>query len=437
MIPRDSGPVYLTEGDCFMFALEKKHMHQDGASNNTCRYMLKVVGQVDHEEFKIKVNENRDITWLAALVPEKKSPLSIPKWRATGTSVEVPVRIHNSDDFLPSSILGRKILIDQPPLLEFDIIYRSDGNSTIVFSWHHLVMDGHGAILLLKQIADDLTATSTNLYDRGKPQLFGLKSFWQATRAKFFVDRVSKKPLSGIMDLQRKAGQKQVVKILRFTKEETANIDKLAPGLGARFGRSPFYLACAARCVSSLLQKKGKTIHDFWIPVPRNQRRKGAKGPVLGNHLAFMFYRIKSNELKSLSASVAAIDRQTRDQIRIGMTRAYDILIRYLRRTPLPLYYFWIKGPKGGALSSFLFTVAADHPDALTHFAGHRVVDAISIPSNIYPPGLTFAFMHFHGCLQLMILYFEGMITDPELADFERQLRHELTTGLSYRHETA
>lgn len=424
--------VYLTEGDCFMFALEKKHLHKTNISDNTCRYLFTVQGSIDAVAFKKKINLNQDITWLASLIPEKRSALSVPKWRVPSHQVEVPVWSYYSENFLPEEIIARKIHIDQPPLLTFDIIYRENGDSTILFSWHHLVMDGHGAILLLKQIADDLTATTSKLYDFRKPGLLGFRSFWQAARAKFFVDRVSRKPLGGIMDLRRSVVGTQKISVLRLTAKETANIDHIAPKLGAQFGRSPFYLACAARAVSAVLKRNGIPVHDFWVPVPRNQRLKGAKGPILGNHIAFLFYRIKTTDLRSFSSCVQTINEQTKQQIRSGMTRAYDLLIRFLRRTPLPLYYFWIKGPKGGSLASFLFTVAADHPDELSTFAGYPVTDALSLPSNIYPPGLTFAFMHFQGSLHLMTLYFEGILTASEANDMEKQLRHELTTGTPF-----
>jgi hypothetical protein len=324
-------------------------------------------------------------------------------------------------------------MIDQPPLLTFDLVYRTNGNTTIILSWHHLLMDGHGAILLLKQIAPDLTTTSPYIYDSGKPRLLGIKSFWQAARAKFFVDRISRKPLSGFMDIKRTATRKQKIHIINFTSAETEHVDQIAPRLGARFGRSPFYLACTTRTVYALLKKKGITVRDFWVPVPRNQRKKGAKGPVLGNHLAFLFYRIRAVDMASLADTVKSINHQTVEQIRSGMDKAYDVLTRYLRRTPLPLYYFWIKGPKGAALASFLFTVAADHPDDLATFDGHPIVDALSLPSNISPPGLTFAFMHFRGSLRLMVLYFEGLLAEHELEELEKQIRHELTQGTAYR----
>jgi hypothetical protein len=416
-----------------MYVLEKKHMPDTSVSNNTCRYLLTVSGHVDAEKFESAINDNHDITWLASLTPVKPHALAIPRWQPSAHLARIPVQVHHNDEAIPSGILARKINIEQPPALTFDLVYRPTGETTIILSWNHLLMDGYGAILLLTQIAVDLRSSSTHITDTGKPLLLSPSSFWQATRAKFFVDRVSRKPLSGIMDLKRQPSSIQKIRTLQFTVEETATMDKVASSLGAQFGRSPLYLACAARSVYALLEKEGKTIDDFWIPVPRNQRKKGAKGPILGNHIAFLFYRIKVVALKSFAACVQSINQQTIEQIRTGMANAYDILIRYLRRTPHPLYYFWIKGPKGGALSSFLFTVAIDHPDEIDHFAGHRVVDGFSIPSNIYPPGLTFAFIHFQGALKLMILYFDGLLSAEELNWLEAKLRFELTTGKSFQ----
>jgi hypothetical protein len=407
-------------------------MQDTSISNNTCRYLLTVAGYIDAEFFESEINDNRDITWIASLTLAKPHPLAIPRWQTSTHPVRIPVNVHHSDEYIPSVILAQKINIALPPALTFDLVFRPTGETTIILSWNHLVMDGYGAIILLTQIANDLKSTSASITDKGKPLLVGPSSFWQATRAKFFVDRISRKPLAGVMDLDRQPTHTQKIKILHFTTEETAHMDKIAQSLGAQFGRSPLYLACAARSVYELLEREGRTIHDFWIPVPRNQRKKGAKGPILGNHISFLFYRIKVAALKSFEACVQSINQQTVEQIKTGMASAYDMLIRYLRRTPHTLYYFWIKGPKGGALSSYLFTVAIDHPDEIDHFAGHPVVDGLSIPSNIYPPGLTFAFMHFQGSLKLMTLYFDGVLSPDELDWLETKLRFELTTGKPY-----
>jgi hypothetical protein len=112
--------------------------------------------------------------------------------------------------------------------------------------------------------------------------------------------------------------------------------------------------------------------------------------------------------------------------IKSKMSRDYDILMRFLRRTPTPLYYFWIKGPQGGSLASFLFTVAADHPPDFLKFGNHTIKDAWSFPSGIYPPGLSFAFMRFKNNLHVMIMYFEEVISESEIDLLEKQIRADL-----------
>ncbi len=422
--------ILLTPADCFMLALEKQHIRRMDASNNTCRYLLELEGQLDVAVFRNNINSNRNLQRLAYLTAEKKYPLAIPTWKENETVNQIPITVTNTDSLITEEIVNRKISGDKPPLLSFDILIRSSGDSTLIFSWHHLLMDGYGAILLMKQLANGIAENELQLHDNIPSKKLKWTELINATRAKFFIDRISRKPLSGIFLSKRKnINTKQKVRIIRFTEEETKQLDTVGPLLGAQFGRSALYLACAARSIRTLLIEKKIPIHDFWIPVPRDQRKKGARGPLLGNHLSFIFYRIKSNLLASLKQTVSSINQQMVDQIKTNMSRDYDILMRFLTRTPSPLYYFWIKGPKGGSLASFLFTVAADHPTDFLEFNNHKIKDAWNFPSNIYPPGLTFAFMRFQNRLHLMIVYFEEVISEDEMNTIEKQIRYELVFG--------
>lgn len=417
--------ILLTEADCFMYTLEKRHIARTGNSTNVCRYLLELEGKFDADTFRLKINSNRDILWLASLQVHKRFPLTLPVWKKTKTITAIPVNIFFSDELIPEEIVNRGMHIDEPHIC-CDVIFRSSGDSALVFSWHHLLMDGYGVVLMLKQLANDATLPLHHIIDTTTPEPLKFRELANATRAKFFVDRISKKPLSSIAPLKEIKNRNQKVRIIRFTTEETLAFDKLGPKLGAQFGRSPVYLASAARGVQSLLNKKGIDVNDFWIPVPKDQRKKGSDGPLLGNHLSFLFYRLKSGDLSSLTKTVQSINRQMVELIKSKMSRDYDILMRFLRRTPTPLYYFWIKGPQGGSLASFLFTVAADHPADFLKFNDHVIKDAWSFPSGIYPPGLSFAFMRFKNNLHVMIMYFEEVISEAEVDMLEKQIRTDL-----------
>lgn len=416
--------IPLTAADCFMLALDQQHIAPSGLSSNTCHYLLELNGKIDSAAFQAKLNTHADLQWLASVKPSKKFPFSVPVWKP-GRPAPIQVTDLHTDELLPDSITQNKITLDNPPLFRFDLLHRSTGYTTLVFSWNHLLMDGYGASLLLQQIASG-EDWRLNVY--GGKQAATKFNLFAAIRAKFFIDRTSAKPLVAIAPANPKAGN-QKIKIIRFTADETKAIDQTGIMSGARFGRSPVYLASAARGVQTILRQRNQPLHDFWVPVPRDQRKKGAQGPLIGNHLSFLFYRLKAQHLQSIRESVQSINNQMVQQIKNKTFADYDILMHALRRTPLPLYYYWIKGPQGGSLSSFLFTVAADHPDSFTHFQGHAITDAWSFPSNIHPPGLTFAFMRYRECLQVMISYFDDVLTPEELVMLEQKLKHELTTG--------
>jgi hypothetical protein len=113
-------------------------------------------------------------------------------------------------------------------------------------------------------------------------------------------------------------------------------------------------------------------------------------------------------------------------QIKEQIPSAYSHLMNYLRIIPSVLYARMIKGPSGKSLSTFLFTVAAQHPSDLLEMFNCKVTNALSIPPNTYPPGLTFAFNRFEGKLQIVVLSYAHLFSEQEMNQLENDLRSEL-----------
>ncbi|MEO8762244.1 MAG: hypothetical protein ABI388_11920, partial [Bacteroidia bacterium] len=222
------------------------------------------------------------------------------------------------------------------------------------------------------------------------------------------------------------------IKIIHFTEQETKQIENNALTLGAKFGASPFYLACAARTVQQILVERKISVTNFWIPVPQSTRKKGSLSPLVSNHISFLFYRITNAELTDLEQCVTSINNQMISQIRNGLPKAYMLLMSFLKRIPSSLYYQLIKGPQRNSLSSFLFTMAEEHPQDLLKFEGLQVINALSIPPNNFKPGLTFACIKFNNCLQLMVLSFDEILSGKEFTNLETQIKHELINGKSF-----
>ena len=386
--------ILLTEADCFMYTLEKHMVGQADGSTNVCHYVLELDGKLDQDKFANFINALPELRWLASLAPVKKSAVSIPAWKSFEKTGGIQVDAVHSDELIPYKILNQKIKHSDHQA-HFTIVTRSGGSTALIFSWHHLIMDGYAAVLLLQQLADPEIKKLDAVTDPDPKKMLGIAQLKNAARAKFFIDKVSRQPLTSIAPKEKLVTHNQRIKTIRFTEEETASLDKLGLAVGARYGRSPLYLAASAKSVYHILKKRGVPVKNFWIPVPKDLRKKGSIGPLLGSHTSLMFYRLKGNILNSFPETVKSIHEQMLSQIKSGISNDYDMLMRILRRTPTPLYYFWIKGLRGGSLASFLFTVAADHPDNLMSFRGHHVKEAWSFPSGVYPPGLSFAFMRF------------------------------------------
>ncbi|MGQ0827158.1 MAG: hypothetical protein ACT4ON_02060 [Bacteroidota bacterium] len=422
---KKTSSIPLTASDCFILALEK-HDHHSGTSGNTCRYVLELEGRLNVEDLKNKIRKNIGSQQLSSFYIHKGGLFAAPKWKSNSEAA-IEVNIHADDSFLPELILNKKFSADKAPLFSFDIIQRSNGNSTFIFSWNHLLMDGYGAVLYLKQLNG--SGKEKSFISEEEKITFNFSSLKEVVKAKSFLTASSKNPTSGISPKTDHVQVNQKIKVLRFTKEETEQADLNAPKLGAKFGRSPFYLACSARGVKEILNRRKSSVSNFWIPVPQNKRKKGAMGPLLGNHLSFLFYRLNDTLLESIEQSVRSINDQMVEQVRKGIPKSYDVLMNFLKRIPSSLYYQLIKGPQGGSLSGFLFTVAEDHPSELLKFAGLNVLDAFSLPPNTYPPGLTFAFMRFKERLQLMILYYDEVLSEKEVEHLENQIKYELING--------
>ena len=186
--------ISLTATDCFILALEE-HMSHKGTSGNMCRYVLELEGKLNRDDLKNKLKNNIASQQLASLSIYKGVPFRVPKWRSNA-NFEIEVSTHEDDTFLPGAILNKVISAKKITLFTFDIIYRSNGNSTLVFSWNHLLMDGYGAVLYLKQLngfgnENGFLSQKTNIK-------FNLSALKEARKAKIFLSESSKNPTSEI-----------------------------------------------------------------------------------------------------------------------------------------------------------------------------------------------------------------------------------------------
>lgn len=409
----------LTGLDHFFLALEK-HNRKSKAAGNTCKYFLELDGALEKEELASKLSNHTLSNQLSAIRLKKKSIIKGSYWVAEEES-QIEIRELETEEKFHQEVLEFNIELEmKKPYLCFYLLKRTDNSTTLVLCWHHLLMDGYGAALYLASLNGHegvkLLGNTVKKY-----------SFSEARQARFFVRKTSEPTLTSVYSGKQTTEPAPGILKIEFSEEESEIIAQNAIQSGAVFGQSTFYLATCGIAVKQIIEEEGKTVNDFWIPVPQDQRKKNAKGPVLSNHLSMLFFRLrKTNMQKGREILTGDLTNQMKNQMRDRIPEKYNSLMHYLRVLPKSTYYKLIKGPHGGALSSFLFTVAPEHPKQLDTFFGRQVTDAMNTPPVTYPPGLTFAFAKYKTKTRIFVVYSTDVFPPTKLKNLEKTLKELL-----------
>jgi hypothetical protein len=411
--------IPLTGLDHFFLALEV-HNGKSTTVGNTCRYFFELDGYLGYDELAKTVANHALSNQLSAARLNKRSIISGSSWKF---SQAVPIRIVelNAEEKIPQEVLEYNIqLADDEPYFSFFLIQLSSGNTTFVFCWHHLLMDGYGSVLYLSSLNQQMDSYFSK--PANEKHIFS-----EARAAKRFVRKTAEPELTSVYQGTPVVNTTPALSIVEFTQDETAIIAKNAVESGAVFGQSTFYLAACGVAVKSILEDRGTNVNSFWVPVPQDRRKKNAKGPVLSNHLSLLFFRLSEQVLnEGLAATTKSLTKQMKSQIQNRIPEKYNSLMYYLKRVPSSLYYRFIKAPHGGSLSSFLFTVAPDHPTTLNTLFGRTVIDAMNIPPITFPPGLTFAFAKFNAKTRIFVLYSSDAFSNTDIEKLKLRMKELL-----------
>ena len=415
--------IPLTGLDHFFLALEK-HNERLNTVGSTCRYFFELDGVFTVGELKSLLCQHPLSARLSGVRLKKRSVVSGSFWEV-GDQSEIAIHEIVSGEQIPQKVLEYTIDSNaNAPYFCFFLIQRPNGRTTVVFVWHHLLMDGYGAVLYMKSLNEG----STEIFFKGKKK--EKVAFSDARDAKKFVSKTSRPELTTVFSGEVNPDTVPAVRIIDFSEESSEKIRLNSVQNGAKFGQSTFFLAACGIAVRKMLLTRGGKVDNFWVPVPQDQRKKMAKGPVLSNHLSLLFYRLEKSKMKGgLRQLTTDLTAQMKNQIKYRTPDKYNSLMHYLRVVPKRVYYRFIKGPHGGAISSFLFTVAPEHPDELSQLFGRKVVDAMNLPPLTFPPGLTFAFAKFQTKTRIFVLYSKDALSESEVDNLEDTLKVLLEKG--------
>ncbi len=413
----------LSGSDYFHLLLDR-FMLQQGLVGNISRIHLHLEPEADLQKIHGDLENNK----VLALVNELKVKLRWPRlpiWVKTErNSKHAPVAVHQKIDknTFDQSILNRKVDNDNG-LVYIDLCSLEDGSKHMVISMHHVLFDHKGMMNFVMALNEP--DTKIQLFPKAEKIPF-LKQFWNFVTCTIFVLRSGSSELGTLVKKDVKPGAAPKFKILRFTEEETKQIEVNAWNHGARLGRSSFYMAVVTRMIHQTLLNRGEKPPFMWFSIPQNQRRKGAVGHLISNQLSFLFLKLMTNELKDTKTTVSSINDQLKTQIAAKLPSRYRVLLDVFRWIPMPVFGAMVNLSTSGSVSSFSFSDLGENSMLQSNFRGYKVNEMFSYPPVPSPPGLNIVVMKEHGQLKLVWSYFDEVIDQTEVDAMEADLRTKL-----------
>ncbi len=426
-IPNSKFPaqIILNGADNFLLQLDNIMLRSSG-QGNVCTFVVALQEQLELAVLEFNLADNPAYRWITRLRLRKGFPFSLAKW-VVDSNAELPeIKQYQieADDKLPSELLAKVIAIKNESPFKIDLIQVADAGSYLVFSWHHALMDAHGGESFVHLLT---SKHALNQQEWVKHLSFNrpLKERAQIAREmKQFLYDTSQLPLLSLF----KTGTikpTQSYRILSFTQQQSGLISDTARQHGAGFLLSALYLAATASAIAAIKKQRGPLNGDVLVPVPLDRRLKGARGPIIGNQVSFLFYRIPKQNLSNLQDCTVGLTEQMKNLIRSENPGHYLIMMDFLRRVPGIIYRLMLKAPTEGLMASFSFSDTGELPDFEQLF-GQTMNSATHYPPNLYPPGMTFIFSRFRGCLQMTFAYTEDIISVQEVDQLMLQIRSAL-----------
>ncbi|MFP4379605.1 MAG: hypothetical protein ACLFUS_03800 [Candidatus Sumerlaeia bacterium] len=436
--------ITLSGSDFFLRAMDRGGRRQSRLPH-VCRMLVLLDGRLEKAALEARLREIPEIGWINGSGIKRYFPWQKPFWKSGNASSIPPVAVAESN--LPgegfAAFLGKIGHADayvfpatesEIPGLRFDIVHHPDSKSTLAMSWHHSIMDAHGAELLLAAIASDAGEAKIQILPqstgaRNLRSFSSLASEVSASRqAIHHISRFSRMKTASLQDGgEMNEVHRQENRAVLFSGDDSHQLKENCRQLGLGFRPSLLFLSAVLRGVHRILQQRGENPAGYVVPVPQDLRKLGSCGPAFSNQVSFYFFRVEADELDDLPGLTGSLVEQMNEQTRRRVPEGFSQTMRHFLHLPLFLYSLFVFGPSKGKLASFSFSYTGQTLRDTPEVMGLTVEDALHIPPAIYPPGMTAAFMWHRDRLRGTISSAASLMTPDEAENFERRLRRDLT----------
>lgn len=310
----------------------------------------------------------------------------------------------------------------------FELIHRGPNRgSTLIFRWHHGLLDARGAALLLAHLGQTHPSEQSCqalAWDNGTSSE---PRFTEQLRAAGDLKRrmrgLCHPPVLSFCD--RRPSGRVFFRFIDFTEAQTQRFDQACESVGAGFRKSVFIMAAAMHAFEQVRQRRGAPAGACVVNIPQDRRRAGALGPILSNRLSFMLFRAEASALGSVVDLVAALKDQMLNQMRQRQQQDFESAMGCFLHLPLGLYARTLQDPQQGA-PTFCFSDAGDLSATLSSLFAADVVGITLLPPVTFPPGIQLAASRFRQRLSLAVAWAEGCLTHAEVSLLEEVMARTL-----------
>lgn len=433
--------VPLNGADCMMLAFDHQ-MRRLGFAGNQAQIVLGLSGRLSASELETRLHEIRArFPMLAARIKRGLRPWN-PCWHLPSANKQAypRVRSHEPGDEhdlhrIRTDILNHPLDTRGRELLRFDLVHTKAGDTEVIMTWSHMLMDVNGAQYLLGIIgksvqgadqytqADLLTGSYTERLPAGAKLPQAGKSFAR-------VDELAAcPPISLYTRGRRPVAPRFDYRVVSFSSRQTGTILGLAEQRGGFLNASAFYIAAAMAQFHNLLQAHQIRSPGYVVPMSVDLRKKGTNLPVFTNQAATLLCGFAPERLQDFGALLEAFKQQTRAAVRRGLIESNTCAMELARFLPARMYAAKIRKAFAGEIASLVFANPGSAPAFLYEFMGHGVTSLQHVPTVVVPPGMGIVFYTFSDCLHISLVYVESLISPDEAESFLSAVGRQLLSG--------
>ena len=425
--------------DCLMLAFDHQ-LKKNGFTGNIAQIILEL-----REHLPVSVLRQR-LKQLMIDLPILRAPLvqrfwkGNPFWSFTALSAAdagQSVFVHDlaerpfgkgaaaARDKCRKEIFNTPLRIDKGEWVRFDLIYLAGGLTELIMTWHHILMDAHGAEYFLHVLGRDDAASAVGLSAMGAPMQrrlsqTGMKEKWRlAGRALHLIDAMADNcPLSLYTALQSTTLSRLDYRLRDFSLGETEIILKRCRESGGVLNSSAYFMANSLLAFDHLHQDKRVETGSYVVSFPVDLRKIGTRLPVFSNQAGTLLYSFKKGDMANFYSVMRSFREQTQTAVRRDILFANLCTMELSRCLPSWLYARKIRQSLNGEIASLVFANPGRTFEGLTRFMGRTVTRQYHVPTVIVPPGIGVMFYTFSDRLLMTLVFVEGLLTAEEADAF-------------------